>query len=372
MKLSKIFTVLASASAVLCCTPEEAVQCPVIATEKAAYDLTADAGSVQITFTSNLPWEVVVAPAAAKSDVKDFKAVPASGAASVRPITVTLTYKANPGAKRAALVSILGEGASAAVKLTQAANPDAQEAKGTRSNPFKANDLVAALKAGDIPDGDIFIRGKVSKIKEVDVTQYHNATFWITDDGTHPADDNDAFQAFRVKDYGLSDIENADIVKVGDSVTLLGQVTVYGGKTPETQGNKAQILAVNCMATPKGDGSAQTPYNVGKAMEVIAATGTTATEEVYVRGMVAKIKEISTGYGNATYWITDDGQMTDTEEGALQVFRGKWIGGAAFTDAEQLKLGDEVVLKGTLVSYKGTTPEVNQGNELVTVNGKTE
>lgn len=376
MKLQSIFSILILSAAVAC-VGEKDVRNPIIATEAASYDMPANGGSVEVMFISNMPWEIKVAPGNAASDVHDIKVVPSSGEASVQPITVQVKAGANDAKKRTAVISILGPHAGASITLVQAGMGDVVIEKGTLATPYPANELHALMKGGEVPTGDIYIRGKVSKVGSIDVTQYHNATFWLTDDGTHPTtSDNDAFQIFRAKDYGKADVSNAELVKTGDVVTVLGPVTVYtyssGEKAYETVANQAQVLAVNGLGTPSGEGTAESPYNVGKAMARIAETGETSTEEVYIKGVIAEVLEISTAYGNATYYISDDGYLPDTKTSILQVFRGKSFDNASFTGPEDLMVGDAVVVKGTLVNYKGNTPEVNQGNVLVSLNGKTE
>jgi hypothetical protein len=64
--------------------------------------------------------------------------------------------------------------------------------------------------------------------------------------------------------------------------------------------------------------------------------------------------------------------MPENKASVVQVFRGKWFNGDSFTSEDQLHVGDEVVLKGTLVNYAGNTPEVNTGSVIVSLNGKTE
>ena len=56
----------------------------------------------------------------------------------------------------------------------------------------------------------------------------------------------------------------------------------------------------------------------------------------------------------------------------MQVYAGKNFGGEKFASADDLKPGDEVIIKGTLANYKGNTPEVNKGSVLIQLNGKTE
>lgn len=373
MKLKHIISGLAVILATVACTNDTFdVKEPQVTTDITSYVLdTPEAGSFDMVFHSNLPWEIKVTPANASSNVSDIKVNPSSGAGSERAITVTVTYKANKDLKREAIISITTKALGASVRLSQPGENDPTEVKGSLATPYMPYDLVADMMGGNIPSTDIYVRGIVSKVKEIS-TSYGNATFWLTDDGVQPDDDNKAFQVYRAKDYGLVNISREDLLKEGDVVTVFGGVTVYGGNTPETKQNAAQILAVNGVGTAYGDGSEELPYNVGAAMARILETGEISTEEVFVMGVIAQIKEVSPSYGNATYYITDDGYMPADPASVVQVFRGKWFGGESFTSEDQIQVGDAVVIKGTLVNYKGNTPEVNQGNVIVELNGKTD
>lgn len=106
-----------------------------------------------------------------------------------------------------------------------------------------------------------------------------------------------------------------------------------------------------------GAGSKENPYTVADALKVMT---TTASGEVYTKGIICSINEVSTQYGNATYFISEDGQNTNT----IQVYRGKYLGNVAFTAADQISVGDEVVIYGKLQLYNGSTPEILSGNYI--------
>lgn len=370
MKLQHIFFGLFLAGALTACNADTYdVKDPLITTDRVSYAAEgSEAGSMLVMFNCNMPWHIVVSPANANSSVDDILVRPSSGEGSQSPIVVEVIYGANEDKKREAVITIMGTAAETAFRFSQPGQNDPTEVFGTLATPYAPAALVAEMMAGQVPAGDVYVRGIVSKVKEIS-TAYGNATFWLTDDGVHPDEDNAAFQVYRAKDYGLLNITNENILKVGDVVTVYGGVTVYNGVTPETQANKAQILAVNGLASALGSGTEEDPYTVGKAMEVIQATGETASPEVCVKGVISSIVEVSPSYGNATYYISDDGYQPDDKAAIVQVFRGKWFGGESFTAEDQIKVGDEVVVRGTLVNYKSNTPEVNQGNQLVLLNG---
>ena len=112
---------------------------------------------------------------------------------------------------------------------------------------------------------------------------------------------------------------------------------------------------------------------MGKAVaEASALADGVNSGEVYIKGIVSKVKSFSASYGDFTYYITDDGAHVLDDAKYMQVYAGKNFGGEKFSSEEDLKVGDEVILKGTLANYKGNTPEVNKGSVLIQLNGKTE
>lgn len=110
-------------------------------------------------------------------------------------------------------------------------------------------------------------------------------------------------------------------------------------------------------------------YTVRQVIDLIKS-GKAGGSPVLVKGIICKIDEISTSYGNATYYISDDGTMTGsyTADGGdgnwFEVYRGWWLGGEKFTKGDEIAVGDEVTIKGTLTNYKGT-PETNQNDSEI-------
>lgn len=96
-------------------------------------------------------------------------------------------------------------------------------------------------------------------------------------------------------------------------------------------------------AVDKGDGGS---YNVDG--------------EYCVKGVICKIMEMSAEYGNATYYISDDGKF-DSDK-SLQVYRGVGVNGAAIKTGDEFAVGDEVTIICQLMSYKGT-PETVQNKD---------
>lgn len=127
---------------------------------------------------------------------------------------------------------------------------------------------------------------------------------------------------------------------------------------------------------PAGSGTQADPYNVQAIINIVSAldASTTLEKEYYVKGIVTNIPEgdkgISTSYNNATFYISDDADGNNS----FYIYRCLGLGGGDITDANFIKVGDEVVIHGTSwVNYQGNTPETTQKTAYVySINGKTE
>lgn len=119
-------------------------------------------------------------------------------------------------------------------------------------------------------------------------------------------------------------------------------------------------------AVAEGDGSAENPFNVAAVNDFDPGAGVTTSESYYVRGKISQLKEFGESYGNYSYYISDDGSTKNQ----YYIYRGYDLDGAKFTSADQLAVGDSVVIYGKIVNYNGTL-EYAQGSRLVYHNGQT-
>ena len=242
---------------------------------------------------------------------------------------------------------------------------------GTAEDPYNAaaaNQLGESLEA-DANSETVYIKGIVTRFDRDGVNpEYGNATFYISEDGTT----NNEFYVFHCYGLGGERFTSEDELKVGDEVIVCGQITNFMGNTVELD-QGGYIYSLNgtvvpkddqSTAEPEGEGTLESPYNVAKAQEVIANGA--PDEEVYVKGKVSEIRGLNTQYGSLTYYISDDGTTT----GQLYVYGGLYLNGEKFSSEDQLKVGDEVVIRGKLVLY-GSTPEINTNSVLISINGQT-
>lgn len=101
-----------------------------------------------------------------------------------------------------------------------------------------------------------------------------------------------------------------------------------------------------------------TPLTVAQALGEAAGSGK------YVTGTITSITEVSIANGNATYVISDI--SAGVKQNEMIVYRGKYVGGANFTSADQIHVGDVVVVSGSISQYKSVN-QMAQGNQIETI-----
>ena len=252
----------------------------------------------------------------------------------------------------------------------------AGEAKGTgtQADPFNVAAAIAKCQQiGSNPSTEkYYVKGTAVDGATAD-DSFNNITFDIAD-----TEGGAKFKCFQVKGTDGKPLPAGYAIKKGDEVVVYGPMYNYKGNTPETEGKSAAyIVTVNGKATGEGGGgntpqpsntsTIDNPYTVAKALDTANALSDneTTTEEFYIKGKVTRkantADEIgpnsSKKYKDMNYYISDDG--TQTKE--LYIYRGKYLDGADFTDFEQLKENDEVVVVGKLQKYIDT----KNGNAVV-------
>ena len=126
-----------------------------VTTDAAEYTIPAEGGSVAIAVTAAYDWSATIEAASSIDDISGMTITPEYGLASAKPSTITVTATANEGYDRAATVSVLGTGASCAVKVNQAG------AEGPRVDKKTVTEFLAAAV-----DASVYyeVTGKISAI----------------------------------------------------------------------------------------------------------------------------------------------------------------------------------------------------------------
>lgn len=260
---------------------------------------------------------------------------------------------------------------------------DLREGDGTLESPFNAIAAAAYARSfgADTPsDQAVYIKGKVASIGDPFSTTYGNSTFYISDDGTM----SNTFYAYRVLYLGNQKFKEGNTqIKEGDEVILYGKVINYRGTYPETAQGECYLYSLNGVTeenvpdpdpnpNPDAKGTLESPFTPAEAITYTTALGSDveSTDSVYVKGKISSIKyTYSAQYGTATYFISADGTDTD----AFEVYGSYYFNNQPWKDGDiQIAIGDEVIVSGIVVNYKGTTPEfANKKNHLYSINGRT-
>ena len=252
---------------------------------------------------------------------------------------------------------------------------------GTKDSPYNVAGVLAYLETlgPDVESTkDIYITGVVTSVKEAFSTQYGNAQFVIsdTDEGTNQ------FTFYRGLYLGNKKYSNENDVNIqeDDVVVICGKIVNYRGSTPETVQNKAYVVSINGKtveptpeptgAEAKGTGTQADPYNVAGVLKFINGLGSDveSSSEVFVKGKINEVKEqYGTQYGNATFTMVDEGY-----DAIFTAYRILYLGNKKYTEGDLLNAGDEVIVCGKVVNFRGNTPETVQNTGyLYSLNGKT-
>ena len=220
--------------------------------------------------------------------------------------------------------------------------------------------------------------GKLITLKGVTLAEADGKAVFAPNDGSVPLTANCANRVIS----GLSNVvvrtsTYADFAKTllpTGLVDITGVATRYNDTWQILMRRASDITASSTepapVATPTGSGTEADPYNVAavtvftKALAADAQAG-----PVYAKGYVVKITDIDTSgsFGNATYLISD---QKDGSTGSFQVYRGYGLNQVKFNAGATLKEGDEVIVYGKVVNYKGNTPQFAQGSYIYEQNGK--
>lgn len=124
----------------------------------------------------------------------------------------------------------------------------------------------------------------------------------------------------------------------------------------------------------EGDGTKEHPYNASQAHQIAVelGAGKTAASPCYIKGVIHKLASKHTDdqikqYGNGSFYISDNGESSDNDFYCFQV---NYLGNTAFTSADQVKVGDEVMVYATITNFDGTCETTGKGaGYIVELNG---
>lgn len=174
--------------------------------------------------------------------------------------------------------------------------------------------------------------------------------------------------------------EGVEKFTVGSKVTITGKLLKYVKpdgtvitevKNPtvvikEQGGDETPDQPIE--GTPAGTGVENDPYNVAGALTYIQNLPADEKPEasVYTKGVISEV--VKMGDSGSIQFKMQDKNVNNS----LLVYYCNNLGNVPFKAQADLKAGDEVVVCGKVVNFKGNTPEYAPGAYLVSLNGKTE
>lgn len=325
-------------------TPRFSVQSPLAATAaEDTYEITVTrtnySGAITVTVPSGCDWVDADDVAA---NATSFDILVSENTGSARSVTLTLSAT---GVDSQELV------------INQAGN------EGTAANPYTAAQAAAAASSGAT---GVYVRGIISAITTAYNSTYNNVSFDISDDGLTTSTQ---FRIFRAS------ANSADDFKVGDAVTFMGDLTVYGS-TPELDSGNTLISQLHAPTiSPDADSfntstqdvtiTADSGSEIRYTIDGTAPTATSGTvyssafsitETTTVKAIAVK-NGVVTGVVSKTY--TKVSISSVTVEYVFNTDAGLTALGISKPDAsEGTNLGDSEYTVGaiTMTATSGSTP----------------
>jgi len=236
---------------------------------------------------------------------------------------------------------------------------------GTQADPFNVAGALKYIENGGDENTEVYVKGKVVSVVSGSYdASYGSLKYYISDDGT----ETNQFYVFNgYAGPNRTKFSGEDALKAGDEVVICGKLVTYNGTKEFTTGNYVVSINGNGGGTDQpsagvatGDGTQANPFNSVAANNYVSslAADVESDKDVYIKGKVVSVKEqYSTQYGNATFYISDDGK----EDNQFCVYRALYLNNAKYTSGTGVSVGDDVVVCGKVVNYKGNTPETVTG-----------
>ena len=231
-------------------------------------------------------------------------------------------------------------------------------------NVNEAVKIAKKLRSGEVSADRYFIKGWVVGFNrgatfDTDFPKYGNDFVYIK--ACQNGEGTKQFYAYRVLSKFGAKLPDLECVQVGDFIVISCYMTNYSG-TYESNGlchiyssSNAHFNEMFPWQFPGCPEPAEGELSVTGAEKVSAQLDnkSTSTETYKVRGVVTSIDTVDPSYGNATFNISDGA-------GVATCYRLKGKNNGKFTNANQVAVGDTVLVNAKIQNYNGTC-EPTQG-----------
>ena len=122
-------------------------------------------------------------------------------------------------------------------------------------------------------------------------------------------------------------------------------------------------------------GTKDNPFTTEQVIEFAKEVGGDSPMNIYVEGIISKIEKngtFSAQYGNATFWISSDGNYNNDKSKDFEAYRVLYLNNKKWVEGnDQIAVGDKVILCGKTTMYKTTAETVSGKAWIYSHNGKT-
>ena len=127
-------------------------------------------------------------------------------------------------------------------------------------------------------------------------------------------------------------------------------------------------------------GTLTNPFSVADAIAFCKTLTEATANDFFVKGRISRIANNGEfgSYGNATFFISDDGEFQGTDDKNpelshdFEAYRVLYLGNEAWTEGHaQISVGDEVLICGKLTNYSGISETAQKAAYLYSINGVT-
>lgn len=132
-----------------------------------------------------------------------------------------------------------GEAENGGGEVTPTPTPGEGTGEGTEASPYNVTKALAIIASGSASENDVYVSGIISTVSEIETSNFGNATYNISIDGTT----NSELIIFRGYYLGGAKFTATDQLKVGDKVVVCGKLIKFYEKSEMAQGNK--LISLN-------------------------------------------------------------------------------------------------------------------------------
>ncbi|MBQ9751302.1 MAG: chitobiase/beta-hexosaminidase C-terminal domain-containing protein [Paludibacteraceae bacterium] len=217
----------------------------------------------------------------------------------------------------------------------------------SQANPYTEADAIEVYDGGCYDNQDVYVKGVVANAQF-----YSSNTYTITLEG--------GFQFYKFYEAAGEVTFTENYIVAGDTLVACGKLDNYKGTYQLAAG--CYLVERKPYSAPKVDisNTPETAYTVAEAMALIDNITSDLTKQVYVKGEISEVESFNDYYGSITYWIVDE------VENKFQCYSGKGLNNEPFTSVEDLVVGSQVVVYGTLKKHNSTY-EFDYNNYIVSL-----